>query len=138
MIALLWAKYWKIIVAVGAAVVIFSIFAFLIQAYGDAREKAGRAAADLEWSQKLGEAQARVSRAERELNAVRIERDQARAERDEARRRRLVQVTQEISNAPNFEARYAAYLSHRVSLREQRSDRLARVRADYLSSVAPD
>lgn len=135
LLSLLKSKYFWII-AVSIALV--SALWIAIASYGESQYKAGRAAADLEWSQKFSQAQARASRAEEDLARTRIERDQARAERDESRRRALVQVTQEIENAPNFEARYAAYLAHRDRLRNARSERLARARADYLSSIAPD
>lgn len=129
-----WLLKKEILIAAGVAALVATIVGGVI-VYGDMKYDAGyKDRQNIEL--KLREAAVNAAREEERRLAADRERRLAEAHaRDLQRAQDLVQVETEIENAPDFETRYSAYISHRNSLRDARAERLARARADYLSTV---
>lgn len=129
--------HWRAL-ALGGIVIacVLSLGTMMVLQYGAAKFEAGvqkERAANLEV---IAQATERARQAESELSQVRAERDRQREERDRLRAVITANAREEIRNAENAEDRYAAYLNHRNSLREQSTTRHDRVRSDYLSTIA--
>jgi hypothetical protein len=125
---------WRLIGCVAVAALVLGILYF----YGESRYAEGAAVERGEWQQKYMDAQERARHAEYDLAMDRLSREQEAERLRVSREANLARVRQEIANAPDLEAQYAAYLAHRDSLRAQSAERLAGARTDYLSSIAPD
>lgn len=125
---------WRLIGCVAVAALVLGILYF----YGESRYAEGAADERALWQEQYMAAQNRARSAERALALDRIDRQQEAERLRVSREANLARVRQEIANAPDMEAQYAAYLAHRDGLRAQSAERLARARTDYLSSIAPD
>ena len=130
----LWLLDKRLWAIVGVVVVIVTLIAS-VTLYGNARYAAGVKDERAVWTEKLHTAVREAREAEREIAAENLRLANEAHQRDLARARALTVVQTEIANAPDFETRYSAYLAHRNSLRNERTERLDRARADYLSTI---
>lgn len=121
-------------VVVGAVAVITTA-TIAIHNFGVERYNQGVAAERQAWNTIMAEAVEEQSRLRREFDADRAKWE---AESSTLRNRlnqSLTQVREQIANAETVEDVYAAYRAHNDSVRADAADRLARARADYLSSL---
>ena len=130
----LWLLDKRLWAIVGVVIVIVTLIA-TVTLYGNARYEAGVKDERAVWTEKLHTAVREAREAERAVAAENLRLANEAHQRDLARARALTVVHTEIANAPDFETRYSAYLAHRDSMRNERSDRLDRARADYLSTI---
>lgn len=124
-------------VVVGAVAVITTA-TIAIHNFGVERYNQGVAAERQAWNTIMTEAVKEQSRLRREFDA-----DRARWEAESSTLRNrlnqsLTQVREQIANAETVEDVYAAYRAHNDSVRADAANRLARARADYLSSLGTE
>lgn len=132
LIALAKNKWTWVVVGAVAAV---SVTTLAVHNYGVSRYNAGVMAERAAWNTIMVEAVEERSRLRRKYDA-----DRARWEAEASALRgrlnqSLTQVREQIANAETVEDIYAAYRAHDDSVRHAASERLARARADYLSSL---
>jgi hypothetical protein len=122
---------WRVVLAIGAVVMVLALLHF----FGEARYAAGVSEEKARWERAAFAAKERTNQAEHRFrdDAVEID-DQART-RSEARNNALAETRQEIVNAADVEARLAALRDLRSGLWTQASERHARLKSDYLSSL---
>ena len=128
----------KWVIGLVAGLVLLGAFTTTVVLYGNGQYEAGAAGEQAKWAAKYDAALERIRIAEALATAEREARAAAVAERDTARNQTLHRVTQEITNAPDFETAFAAYVSFRDGLRHANAERHAQSRADYLSSLSSD
>lgn len=135
LIALAKNKWTWVVVGV---VAVISVAALAIYNFGVRRYNEGVTAERQAWNTIITEAVDERSRLRREFDA---ERARFEAESSTLRNRlnqSLAQTREQIANAETVEAIYSAYRAHDDSVRHESAERLARARADYLSSIGSD
>lgn len=115
---------------------IFGIATEGVLFYGDQREKYGQAMERAAWVEKYNRAIHERDVAQAALVAVQAERDRAIAERDAIRNAAVTHAQQEIVNAPDAPAAYAAYIGLYNRLRDESAASRTRAWADYSATVA--
>jgi hypothetical protein len=108
----------------------------LVGAYGSARYHEGYAKAEAEFTQRLNDALKQASEAQQALASLQQERQAESNRREEVRTVVVTETREEIINAEDSQARYAAYLSGRERLRGAAAEHFNRARSDYMSSIA--
>lgn len=130
-------KNQKVWIGVGILVVI--LFAWMsILDYGNKRYDAGVASERAVWQQAMQVAQDRARNAENALAQDRANHERESAQRATQRTIIVQEARTQIHEAPDLESRLAALSALRERLRNTNAEDLARARANYLSSIAPD
>lgn len=127
-------KFW---IAIGVVVILATGWLMILD-YGQKRYDAGVADEKAIWVEAMAQAEDRVRNAEQALAEDRAQRLADNQAREAERVRLYNQARTQIHEAPDLESRLRALDSFRRSLHDAGAEDLARARADYLSSIAPD
>lgn len=123
---------------IGGAVAGVVVALGLLDAFGDARYNEGKLEERAKWEQVLADAEAAQQEAQAQIDSLNRDLNRAAAARDLARNQLLQTVREDLQNAPDVAAQHVVYVNFRRELRASTADRLARVGADFLSSLPSD
>jgi len=113
------------------AIALLTVVLLGLKLFGQAAYDAGYKEAEVLYTQALMEAAQNRADAMTQLQAERERADALAARRTEERVRVVFRTREEIANAPDTEARYAAYLGLRERLRNESAERHARAQLHH-------
>ena len=110
----------------------------MVHNYGVSRYNSGVLKERAAWNAIMLEAASEANRLRAELRAATTRQDTLSAQLRLERSRELTRVQTEIQNAATTDDKFRIYSAHASGLRNDATERLARARADYLSSLGSD